>query len=1187
MVIQNNPYLIWQVIPGIILLGVAIYVQTRPVKKDEAQVFMLTMFGGALWAFASAIQLITPDLAWQRFWNGVTYLGVMLVPTAWFLLSVKLTGIVREAVEQFEKWLWLIPAFLYLLLITSSWHHLFFKDYLVETTGGYIALKNEYGPLFYIHTGYSYFLMIAGILFLVASLATDFKRYGVQGYGLLLGVLAPLIGNIYYLFGSMPAGFPDPTPIIFTVTGITFAWAIFGGRLFEVVPMAHDAIVQKLTTGIVILDLQKRIRDINPAAVGMLGLSGKSHIGESIKKLGENNPTVAKAIESMLVDGAGDERGVVEVRIIETDRSFDLLVSRIEDDQGIIGGWLIQFTDISGQKQAEENLISTQKTLKLILDTLQDGFFEANENGVITYANRAFIQYLGFSKWEEVQGKNFRRFINRKNFRDIFEKFKTLYHSRQPLPPFEHTYRTKEGKLFIGETTVSPIMYGDRVIGTRGLIRDVTARVKTERAIFEQKELLDSLMQQAPIAMVINDMEKKISMVNPAFEKLFGYAREEAVGNRLDDLISPDQMQSNGTELSTILMSRRALREGKRKRKDGSFVNVDMFSAPFFVGGERFGYLAFYTNISERIKAEDALREAKDAAEDRARQLAVINRIADAVGQSLDLNDILQSVCVELTEIFEIRNAGIGVLTPDKKSLEIVAFHAVDPEEKSALGMILPVEGNTSSMEVIERRTTIVIQDAQSDPRTSSIADISRSRGTRSIMIVPLLARGEAIGTIGLPAKNPAYVFTAAEIDLAETIASQIAAAVDNAQLYEKTESALDVAERDLEIGRQIQSGFFPEELPRIPGWEIAAHFHAARQVAGDFYDIFQFKNSNHIAFIIADVCDKGVGAALFMVLFRSLLRAFSEIKINIETIHEQIQSIIVNTNNFISEYHGRSNMFATMFFGVLDPDTGIMYYINGGHEPPIVVNKSGGIIKRLMPTGPAVGLFPEMPFKVDQFQLNEGDFMVGFTDGTTDARNAMGVQFSEPRLLKTVSYPWTSIFSLLFELNIELQTHIGDQKQFDDITLISLRRKTSEEDGKHAICRPAVMQHLEELRDFTESAAVHSGLKSDEIFAFKLAVDEVCANIIQYGYEHHEPGLLSLVFTIDGGKAQLIIRDDGKYFEPSQAKHPDVEANWEDREIGGLGLFFVQELMDNVTYNRTEQGFNQLILEKKLITKE
>ncbi len=327
--------------------------------------------------------------------------------------------------------------------------------------------------------------------------------------------------------------------------------------------------------------------------------------------------------------------------------------------------------------------------------------------------------------------------------------------------------------------------------------------------------------------------------------------------------------------------------------------------------------------------------------------------------------------------------------------------------------MFLPIEGNTSSKEVMEKKKTVVIQDAQNDPRTSSVADISRSRGTRSIMIVPLLARGEAIGTIGMPAKNPNHVFTQNEIQLAETIASQIAAAVDNAQLHARTESALGVAERDLEIGRQIQSGFFPEKLPDVPGWEVAAHFQPARQVAGDFYDAFKIKDSDLIAFIIADVCDKGVGAALFMVLFRSLLRAFSEMRITKQDVHERLLNIILNTNNFIATYHSKSNMFATLFFGVLDPTTGTLYYVNGGHEPPIILDADGSVIRRLMPTGPAVGMFPDMEFRVEHVNFNEGEMLVGFTDGTTDARDPFGEKFSEERLLKSIGKPWSSNFSM------------------------------------------------------------------------------------------------------------------------------------------------------------------------------
>jgi serine/threonine-protein kinase RsbW len=192
-------------------------------------------------------------------------------------------------------------------------------------------------------------------------------------------------------------------------------------------------------------------------------------------------------------------------------------------------------------------------------------------------------------------------------------------------------------------------------------------------------------------------------------------------------------------------------------------------------------------------------------------------------------------------------------------------------------------------------------------------------------------------------------------------------------------------------------------------------------------------------------------------------------------------------------------------------------------------------------------------------------------------------VQFSEERLLKTIAVPWSSIFSMIFELNVELQRHIGEQPQFDDITLISVRRKSSMDTGQHAICRRANMEYLRELRDFTVSAATHSGLTHDDIFAFKVAVDELCTNIIQYGFEGGEPGLLSLSFDVVGDRARLIIRDNGKYFPPDQTQSPDIEADWSEREIGGLGIFFVKELMDAVTYDRTDGYANQFILEKKL----
>ncbi|HSM71741.1 MAG TPA: PAS domain S-box protein [Anaerolineales bacterium] len=822
MEFQTNPYLIWQLIPGVILLGIGIYIQTRPVKKRESNAFAALMFGGSLWAFADAIQLLTPNVMWQTVWNSIKYFGIMLIPTSWFLLSINLTGLLRPGIKKYENFFWVFPAFSYLALLTTGWHKLFFTSFEMNSDGGYAVLTNQFGFLFYVHTAYSYIVLIAGVILLTISLVTRFKKYGTQAYGLIIGVLAPLIGNAYFLFGSPPPGFPDPTPIIFTVTGIAFAWAIFGGHMLEVVPLAHESIVRKLSTGVMVLDADKNIRDINDSAREMLGLASKTYVGDSLTALVEQNRDVALVVNDALDASLHGDREL-QIEFPTTNRTFDVHVSHFGDSRDNTAGWLVQFNDISGEKLAEENVIAAQKTMRAVLDTLQDSFFEADPSGVITYANRAFITNLGFTKWEDVQGKNFRNFTDRKSVREIFGKFKLLYDTKKSLEPFEYLYRTRDGRSLIGETTVSPIMEGDRVVGSRGVIRNVTDRVNAEREVLKQKDTLDSLLQQSPIAMVINDKMNQITMVNPAFEKLFGFSQDEILGRRLDELLPP--LDSGGSDRSKVTnesITKTSSYVRKRKAKDGSVLDVEIFNTPFHVGGERFGYLTFYNDITERleaeanlertqssyfavletlqdpyfevlpsgvysyvnkafcdavgytkeellgkffrivssrksvrptiqkfaamfvdgkpippfdftyrrrdgqefvgeivvspivedenvvggrgiirdislrVQAEEILRQAKEAAESRAGELAAINRVAAKVSQSLDLKDILQSVCRELTSIFEIRNAGVGLLTPDKKNLEIVAFHAIDPQEKSAMGLILPVEGNSS-----------------------------------------------------------------------------------------------------------------------------------------------------------------------------------------------------------------------------------------------------------------------------------------------------------------------------------------------------------------------------------------------------------------------------------------------------------------------------------------------------------
>jgi serine phosphatase RsbU (regulator of sigma subunit) len=245
--------------------------------------------------------------------------------------------------------------------------------------------------------------------------------------------------------------------------------------------------------------------------------------------------------------------------------------------------------------------------------------------------------------------------------------------------------------------------------------------------------------------------------------------------------------------------------------------------------------------------------------------------------------------------------------------------------------------------------------------------------------------------------------------------------------------------ERELEIGRQIQRDFLPQTLPQPEGWEIASLFQPARQVGGDFYDAFPTA-ADAVALVVADVCDKGVGAALYMALFRTLLRSHAELHGSAAMAGPAARSIVALTNDYIARTHGRSNMFATVFFGLLDPATGELAWVNGGHEPP-VLRRASGAIERLAPTGPAVGMLPDAAFEARRVRLEPGDLILAHTDGVTEERDASGRFFGEDRLEGLLREPAPSAAALLARLEADVRAFRGDTDPSDDVTVLAVRR--------------------------------------------------------------------------------------------------------------------------------------------------
>ena len=283
-------------------------------------------------------------------------------------------------------------------------------------------------------------------------------------------------------------------------------------------------------------------------------------------------------------------------------------------------------------------------------------------------------------------------------------------------------------------------------------------------------------------------------------------------------------------------------------------------------------------------------------------------------------------------------------------------------------------------------------------------------------------------------------------------------------QSFRQVEDYSRALDNELEKGREMQTHFLPPVLPRRPGWEFSAFFRPARQVSGDFYDLFDLPDDS-IGLVIADVCDKGVGAALFMALFRSLIRVFSgQTALDgltcpaVETTPSRISrddsrsgqmhspndamKALQLTNEYIVQNHEDLAMFATIFYGVLTPDTGDLIYINGGHDPLYILHPTGGIRQQLGPTGPAIGVLPNATLDFGTTRLAPGEILFGYTDGVVEARGADGSFYSEKQLVHLLRSGFGSSEQLLQQISMAVSDHIGDADQFDDITMLAVRRR-------------------------------------------------------------------------------------------------------------------------------------------------
>ena len=360
----------------------------------------------------------------------------------------------------------------------------------------------------------------------------------------------------------------------------------------------------------------------------------------------------------------------------------------------------------------------------------------------------------------------------------------------------------------------------------------------------------------------------------------------------------------------------------------------------------------------------------------------------------------------------------------------------------------------------------------------------------------------------------------------------------------------------ELEVARDIQNSVLPRALLESKRGNVYALMDPAKEIGGDFYDYFYIDN-NHMAFVIADVSGKGIPGALLMMKAEALIKSLAmTLKENTALIMQRSNIALCTNNN--------ANMFVTCWFGILDLSSGELRYTNAGHTDPLLVKeKKVTLLKGSHDL--VLGAIEEAKYKENIVHLNQGDKVVLYTDGVTEAHNRKDELFGEKRLIDfTKDNIENNARDYIHNLREEILNFADGYEQFDDITMLVCEYRKGAMLMESRIFK-ADVKELDNLFDYSSTLLEVLDFTKRDIIMINTALEEVFVNVAKYAYEGD--GEVEVTLSNDKNKVTFVFRDSGKPFNPLEKEDPNITASSEEREVGGLGIYMVKNIMDETTY--------------------
>jgi serine phosphatase RsbU (regulator of sigma subunit) len=408
------------------------------------------------------------------------------------------------------------------------------------------------------------------------------------------------------------------------------------------------------------------------------------------------------------------------------------------------------------------------------------------------------------------------------------------------------------------------------------------------------------------------------------------------------------------------------------------------------------------------------------------KSMAVLNEVSKALVLHQPLPELLEKIMDLISEYLPM-DRGVLMLKEGNPPQMIAKVPRIN--NKNLLRQKILVSQSIITM-VLDNHSSVLTADAQTDDRLKGKDSIIKSN-IHSAMCVPLWNNREIIGVIYADRISLLDQFTEDDLRLMTLLSNLAAVKIENSLAIEQ---AIEVEkfQKELALAAQIQKDFLPKKNPPCENFDISGTNIPCNQVGGDYYDFIAI-DPCRLAVIVADVSGKGMSAALLMASLRAALIAEVGPQLRLENMAAKLNDFVYSSS--------ASNRFITFFFCELDRRTGVLRYINAGHNPPIVIAKDG-TVARLDPTGFCLGMFPAITYEVSQVTLDKGDMVVLFTDGITDARNKDSSEFGEENLIgllkKNAKKPASEIVG---KVCTELSSFTAGVEPFDDMTLIALKR--------------------------------------------------------------------------------------------------------------------------------------------------